>query len=119
MFFIKGCFANKLVLKPIFSAFANASSVVPVLSHSNLNFLNSLVFLKLSLSGWSIERAIKLAPKIVSGRVVKTLIFLLKPSTSKLSSQPKIFQSSFFALVSLFLANLEVFLNHLKVLLKT
>jgi serine/threonine-protein kinase len=35
--FLKGCCANKSVLKPIFSATAKASSVVPVFEHSSLN----------------------------------------------------------------------------------
>ena len=33
LFFLKGCIAEKLVLKPNFSALAKASSVVPVLLH--------------------------------------------------------------------------------------
>ena len=50
-----------------------ASSVVPALLQISLNFINSLSFLNKLLSGWSQDKAIKLAPKIVSGRVVKTL----------------------------------------------
>jgi hypothetical protein len=42
-------FTNRFVLKPNFSAFAKASSVVPVLLHSSLNFLKFL-FLKILLN---------------------------------------------------------------------
>ena len=70
---MKGCSANNLVSKPSFSAFAKASSVVPILEHSFWKILKlgcSLKFLQIS---WSDEIAIKLAPKIVSGLVVNTL----------------------------------------------
>ena len=36
-------FLQKFVLKPIFSPTAIASSVVPVLEHSSLNFIKSLL----------------------------------------------------------------------------
>ena len=39
LFLMNGCLTNKLVLKPNFSAFATASSVVPVLLQSCLNCL--------------------------------------------------------------------------------
>ena len=58
----------------IFSALAKASSVVPVLLHSFLNFLNSTSLIKFLLKGCSLDKAIKLAPKIVSGLVVKIFI---------------------------------------------
>ena len=41
-----GFIAKRFVLKPIFSPTAIASSVVPVLEHSSLNFKNLLSFLK-------------------------------------------------------------------------
>ena len=85
---MKGCLTNKFELKPIFSALARASSVVPDLLHSFLNWTNSLLFLNLDESGWSDDKAIKLAPKIVSGLVVKILIFSLSLKTSKSISQP-------------------------------
>ena len=68
--------AKKPVLKPIFSAFANASSVVPVLEHSDLNVIKFLFFSKCFANGWSKESAMKEAPNIVSGLVVNTFIFL-------------------------------------------
>ena len=61
------------MLKPSFSAFARASSVVPTLEHSILNFSNFASFLNLLQILWSADIAIKLAPNIVSGRVVNTL----------------------------------------------
>ena len=73
---MNGCLTFKPELNPSFSALANASSVVPVLPQSFLNFLNSSLFIKFLLSWWSTDKAIKLAPKIVSGLVVKTLILL-------------------------------------------
>ena len=95
---MNGCLANRPVLKPSFSAFARASSVVPDLSHSDLNFLKLSVFLNFSLSGWSAERAIKLAPKIVSGLVVKTSIFFSDPSISNTISQPNDLPIQFFCI---------------------
>ena len=63
----------------------------------------------------------KLAPKIVSGLVVKTFNFSFELIISNLISQPKDFPIQFFALISLFQANLLNFLiplkEHLKILL--
>ena len=42
MFLFRGFRANKSVLNPNFSALAIDSSVVPVLEHFSLNFINSL-----------------------------------------------------------------------------
>ena len=96
---MNGCLANKFVLYPSFSALAKASSVVPVLSRKSLNSLNFLVLLKFLLSGWSTERAINVAPKIVSGLVVKIFILSLLLSISKLISHQMTYQSNFFALI--------------------
>ena len=54
------------MLKPIFSATAKASSVVPDFEHSNLNFTKSWLFSKFFAIGWSIESAINegLKPQI-------------------------------------------------------
>ena len=86
--FMKGCLTKKLVLKPSFSAFAIASSVVPVLLHCRLNSINFLSSKKSLHIGCSAETAMKLAPKIVSGLVVKTLIFSFLFSISKSISHP-------------------------------
>ena len=59
MSFLKGCKANKFVLKPIFSATAKASSVVPDFEHSFLNLIKSLLFSYFFEIGWSIDTAIK------------------------------------------------------------
>ena len=58
-----------IVLNPNFSALAKASSVVPIFEQLSLNFLNSGSSFKFLHISWSTEIAIKLAPKIVSGRV--------------------------------------------------
>ena len=85
----KVLFAGK-VLKPNFSALARASSVVPILEHSDLKEMNCLSFSNFFAIGWSTDKAIKEAPNKVSGLVVKTLIlffwFLL--SIVKLISHP-------------------------------
>ena len=94
---MKGCSANNFVSNPNFSAFANASSVVPILEHSFRNFLNSVFSLKFLQIGWSVEMAIKLAPKIVSGLVVNILIFFLRSSILKSNSQPIDLPIQFFA----------------------
>ena len=50
------------VSKPIFSAIARASSVVPAFAHSDLNFLNSSVFLiftETMISGYCNEASAK------------------------------------------------------------
>ena len=47
----------------------------------------------------------KVAPKIVSGLVVKIFTFWLVSTSSKFISQPKDFPIQFFALVLLFPAN--------------
>ena len=73
----KGCSANRPVSKPIFSALAKASSVVPIFEHFSLKILKFLLSLNLLEISWSEERAMKLAPNIVSGLVVKILILLL------------------------------------------
>ena len=80
-----------MVLKPIFSAIAKDSSVVPVFEHSSLNFLNPGSFSKNFAIGWSGERAKKENPNKVSGLVVKHFISSTgkSPSILKLSSQPK------------------------------
>ena len=98
LFLINGCLTNRPVLNPNFSAFAIASSVVPLLSHSFLNFLNASVFLNSLLSEWSADKAIKLAPNIVSGLVVKIFIFVPVFSISNLISQPNDFPIQFFCI---------------------
>ena len=62
------------MLKPIFSAIANASSVVPAFKHFSLKFKNSILFSNFLQKGWSTDSAKNEAPKIVSGLVVKTFI---------------------------------------------
>ena len=62
------------MLKPIFSALAIASSVVPVLLQSSLNLINFGSLINCLLKEWSADKATNVAPKIVSGRVVNTLI---------------------------------------------
>jgi len=51
IFLSKGCNANKLVLKPIFSAVAKASSVVPIFEHSDLKERKLLFFSKIFAIG--------------------------------------------------------------------
>ena len=48
---MKGCFTNKPVLNPNFSALAIASSVVPVLLVAFLKSIKSLFFSNLLLNG--------------------------------------------------------------------
>ena len=72
---MKGCSAKIFVSNPSFSALARASSVVPILEHSSLNFIKEDSFSKFLQISWSTEIAIKLAPKIVSGLVVNILNF--------------------------------------------
>jgi hypothetical protein len=74
LLFINGWSTNKPVLKPIFSARANASSVVPAFRHFSLKFKNLISFSNFLLKGWSTDNAKNEAPKIVSGLVVKTFI---------------------------------------------
>ena len=71
---MNGCSATNGVLKPNFSFFANEDSIAIFLSASFLNFKKFSSFSKNLVKGWSGAIAIKEAPKIVSGRVVKTLI---------------------------------------------
>ena len=73
--------------------------MVPVLLHSTLKFKKSLLSLNLELSGWSLDKAIKLAPKIVSGRVVNTLIFSFLSLILKSISQPYDFPIQFTCIV--------------------
>ena len=84
----KGWFTKRFVLKPNFSAFANASSVVPILEHSDLKEINSLFFSNFFEMGWSTDKAIKEAPNRVSGRVVYTIIFVFISNTLKLTLDP-------------------------------
>ena len=60
--------------------------------------------MKILTISWSTETAIKVAPKIVSGLVVKILNFLGEFSILKSFHIHKISQSNFFALTLLFLA---------------
>ena len=61
------------VLKPIFSAFSISAKVVPLDLQSLINFSASLSIFSSSFAiGWSAAIATKLAPKSVSGLVVKT-----------------------------------------------
>mgnify|MGYP007109830633 CR=1 FL=1 len=80
LFFIKGWMALSLVSKPIFSAFAIASSVVPTWEDFFLNSIKSFCFSKFLHKGWSTDTAKKVAPNIVSGLVVKTFTFFSFPS---------------------------------------
>ena len=93
-----GWSANNLVSKPSFSALAKASSVVPVLSQSFLKILKPLELVKFLESGWSTDKAIKLAPKIVSGLVVNTSIFSLDELILNVISQPKDLPIQFFCI---------------------
>jgi hypothetical protein len=70
---LNGWTATSPVSKPFFSAFASASSLVPILRHSSTNAASSPFFwARWVLSGCSGEIAMNEAPKIVSWRVVKT-----------------------------------------------
>ena len=91
-----------------------ASSVVPALLQISLNFINSLSFLNKLLSGWSQDKAIKLAPKIVSGLVKTLTLFFHYEFESQFHIQ-RIFQSNFFALILLFQASHSSYLNHPRV----
>ena len=94
--FIKGCLALSLELNPIFSAFAIASSVVPTREDLFLNSMKSFCFSKFLHKGWSTETAKKVAPNIVSGRVVKTFTFPPFSLISKSISHPTDFPIQFF-----------------------
>ena len=68
---MNGCRAPIPVSKPSFSAVSSSAAVVPPRLHSSMNLAASqLVIATASASGWSGATATKLAPKIVSGRVV-------------------------------------------------
>ena len=98
MLFVNGWSTNKPVLNPIFSASANASSVVPAFRHSSLKFKKLISFSNFLLKGWSTDNAKNEAPKIVSGLVVKTFIELFTLFNLKLISHPIDFPIQFFAL---------------------
>ena len=74
---MNGCLTLTPVLNPIFSAFSISANVVPFDLHSLMKLeISGFVFSSSLVIGWSAAIATKLAPKRVSGLVVKTSIVL-------------------------------------------
>ena len=81
--FINGWFTNKPVSKP----FLILSGFRP--SHSLINFCKTLLSFEISIdNSCSVDRARKVAPKIVSGLVVNTLIKFSRFDNLKFISAP-------------------------------
>ena len=76
LFSMKGCFINNSVWMPTFSFRAIDSSLIFCdLNSLTWSLRDWFVLINLSTNGWKGDNAQKVAPKIVSGRVVKILNF--------------------------------------------
>ena len=108
---MNGCLTLTPVLNPIFSAFSISAKVVPFDLHSLMKLLISRLFFSSFLTiGWSAATATKLAPKSVSGLVVKTSIVLQSSSgaitISNLNCKPVDFPIQLFCIVLTFSGHL-------------
>ena len=77
------------MLKPRFSAVSISAAVVPPLRHSSINACKSgALAASFCATGWSAAMATKLAPNIVSGRVVNTSMPPSPPGKRKVHFRP-------------------------------